>query len=912
MKTTVKKKSNDALRTGLGRSRWPARLLSLTVLGAMAVQGQTIIQEFYLPMPEEQIYTVFDKHQTYLSPVDMMSVFSIVVTTPNTQITYDQWEGGYEADIDSPADATTQVWGDNNDANGICPGFVNDPDGLAAGTVITLSNRIPQTGPRNPADIYYDAGDRIGATKAITVARICYEPDGREAAQSVVVEVLSTLDHGLNYIAPVGIDDPASYNYMFYNADLMVMADEDNTAVEVDRDGPGPIVAFTTNINRGATGAFLVESISKGATVQADKPLQVHMVTGRFTGDYEARSYVLRPAELWSNKYIIPVGTMNTNYPSLVYLFNTNASPLTVNYTDQTESGSIVVPGGNGLASHTLALNSGTLLESVGGSPFFAICTMDTGLTVLSGAEYDWGFAPIPYGDLTTEAVCGWGPGAITNGSPGETGTENANPVWITAPSTTTLYVDFLGDKLGPLTDPNGDHYDTNFVVSALQAKAIYDPSRPDQTGMRIYTVDDTVIAGVWGEDASVAEAGPPYVDMGYALAPFPVVTIIKTSALVPELDTEPIGALNVGDTIEYTVRVTNRGALPLGNLLVLDTFAIQLTYVNNSTYFNGTPVPDDIPTPPFFFETPFPLDENPDLFGTGSRGVTITSLPRDGIADFVYRARIRSPGSIVNVGSAEEGPEPITSTNTISSVSTVSIGAEDVVVLEGDSGTTNLEFTVVLSDLRTDGDVLVEFFTSDGTNSPADAGIDYIPTNGMLRIPAGQTNATIIVKGIGDTDLELDETLFLTLTNVTFETADPEASGVVVGRDQGTGTIVNDDSQLFHQVDWMYNPRRDSWYGTLTLSNHTLSAESITTSVWYEVKSNAMHRLRFPDGPDPATGPDWYYLDVSSNFNAAVTSVGNGDLLLDPGESVVCCTIEDKTLELWGRGAVMDGGTNL
>ena len=111
-----------------------------------------------------------------------------------------------------------------------------------------------------------------------------------------------------------------------------------------------------------------------------------------------------------------------------------------------------------------------------------------------------------------------------------------------------------------------------------------------------------------------------------------------------------------------------------------------------------------------------------------------------------------------------------------------------DANVAEGDSGTSDLVFTVTLSALS-DSDVSVDFATSD--NSPAEgsatADSDYTAIgNTTLVIPAGDTSGTITVSVTGDTTVESDETLTLTLSNPT---------GATLGAAVATGTINNDDS---------------------------------------------------------------------------------------------------------------------
>ena len=110
-----------------------------SLVAAQSVWAVNLVQEFYLPMPEQQIYQANSAIVAGTGATNF-STFSIVVTGSGTVIYYDQWEDGYETDLAHPAQSTTQVWGDGNDANGIPPGFTHDPVSFTNGTVLTLRN----------------------------------------------------------------------------------------------------------------------------------------------------------------------------------------------------------------------------------------------------------------------------------------------------------------------------------------------------------------------------------------------------------------------------------------------------------------------------------------------------------------------------------------------------------------------------------------------------------------------------------------------------------------------------------------------------------------------------------------------------------------------------------------------------
>src|SRR5438105_2344165 len=74
-------------------------------LTAPLAKSATLVQEFYLPMPEAQVYQAESTIQSGISTTQN-SIYSIVVTGNGTQIYYDQWEDGYEVNLNSPTQAT--------------------------------------------------------------------------------------------------------------------------------------------------------------------------------------------------------------------------------------------------------------------------------------------------------------------------------------------------------------------------------------------------------------------------------------------------------------------------------------------------------------------------------------------------------------------------------------------------------------------------------------------------------------------------------------------------------------------------------------------------------------------------------------------------------------------------------------
>jgi len=109
-------------------------------------------------------------------------------------------------------------------------------------------------------------------------------------------------------------------------------------------------------------------------------------------------------------------------------------------------------------------------------------------------------------------------------------------------------------------------------------------------------------------------------------------------------------------------------------------------------------------------------------------------------------------------------------------------ITINDVSVVEGNSGTKTVAFTVSLSTTSTQT-ITVDYSTANGT---ATAGSDYQATSGTLTFNPGDTSKTITVTINGDTLVEPDEMLFVNLTN---------ATNAIISDTQGQGTITNDDA---------------------------------------------------------------------------------------------------------------------
>lgn len=114
-------------------------------------------------------------------------------------------------------------------------------------------------------------------------------------------------------------------------------------------------------------------------------------------------------------------------------------------------------------------------------------------------------------------------------------------------------------------------------------------------------------------------------------------------------------------------------------------------------------------------------------------------------------------------------------------------LSINDMSQAEGNSGTTNMTFTVSLSQPAGAGGVSFNIATQDNTATTANNDYVALSLTGET-IAQGQSSKQYNVTINGDTTVEPNETFFVNVTNVT---------GATVADGQGTGTISNDDFVL-------------------------------------------------------------------------------------------------------------------
>ncbi len=601
--------------------------------GALAAPPPPV-QHFYIPLPEDQIFhalrAIYPGNQScpafgenVTNPIN--TYISISAVSDQTIIYYDHWEDGFEIDVTRPQQATTEIWGDGNNANGAAPGVAGDI--IMADTVIVLENAV-NTGTL-AAVIDFDGGDRVSASNVIAMTRAAWAT-GSSTLLAGALEVYDTNSWGTTFEAPVG--ENVALSQLFEYASISVMAAEDNTTLFVDFDGDGQEDGFTV-IDQGQ--AYHIDGgINAGSRIRATAPVQASLVTGDICSNYESRWFVLFPTERWSNSYYNPVGTPIGD-GTTVFLYNKESTPLSVQW--ETASGAqppiAIGPRNTG---HVVVPNaSGSHFYTADGTPFMAVAAIDSDGPEGVNAKADWGFTLVPERMLTQQIMVGWGPGRdpLSSVRP----TENGSPVWVMpvltngAAGPVNICIDYDGDAVGPQTDSFGTGYDRKVTLNALQSTTIFDPDG-DQTGMILYVCDMPVgsftnykITAAWGQQPDVASADAPGLDLGTTAPPAASFAVGKAAELAVDADGDD--AFSPGDTILYSILIRNTARIPIDNVIIRDETPEHTSYVAESTRFdnNGTitPLPDD------GTGTPMPLDGN---------GVNLGTLPVNGLFTVTFQ----------------------------------------------------------------------------------------------------------------------------------------------------------------------------------------------------------------------------------------------------------------------------------
>lgn len=524
--------------------RYYSTLVALALFGICSgpslAQNPAPVQTFYVPLPEPHMLTVLRELSTGLAantnyyPANPMTRYiGISVIGKGTIIYYDQMENGYEADIANPTsiyDAVTnpsgtQIWGDGDPSNGAPPGIPSDL--LEGGTTIILDGEMNTPGEPTAASPKFNGGDKIASSKAIAITTTVWAGKSK-TLQSDAVEVYDTFSWGTNYRAPVGtnISIPGqSFEYV----KAVIQAGPGGAAVEV-RSTNNTLLA-STNLTEGQS-FFPTNNLSIGTRINADKPVQVDLITGDVAADsgeaYESRWYPLMPTNLWTSSYYTPVSTPSTSRgrgdssdetgtATTVFLYNPGASTINVSYVTRGTSGASSDVSKFVTATNNFTANSRAWTNSPVGdvyAPLVSITATNNGFTNFGAPQGPWiGIIPRgPTNNLSNRVAAAQNGGATgiiivntnnaTNNLTDDLGTLTIPVVGVYSNQNTTIRSTPLGDGWVSVTT-------TNAVVA------------------KYVTTTNDFTSGVWNNSAPGNVYGP-------------LVSITNTNTTVP---TAPEGA---------------------------------------------------------------------------------------------------------------------------------------------------------------------------------------------------------------------------------------------------------------------------------------------------------------------------------------------------------------------------------
>ena len=234
---------------------------------------------------------------------------------------------------------------------------------------------------------------------------------------------------------------------------------------------------------------------------------------------------------------------------------------------------------------------------------------------------------------------------------------------------------------------------------------------------------------------------------------------VFPAQSVDPEISIVGSADITEGGSVSFTVTAT---PAPSANLDV----SVSVTQSGSFTTQTGAQTVTIGATG----STSFAISTDNDTSDEPDGSVTATVDTGSG-----YTVSSSASAATVNVADDDDAPDKQQNT-------TPTITIADASAAEGDS----LTFTVSVSPTHSSA-ITLDYETVDGTAiSHADVD-DYTAASGTVTIPAGDSSATITISTTEDSDIEINDTFTVVLSN--------PPTGVTIGDDTAMGTISNDDT---------------------------------------------------------------------------------------------------------------------
>ena len=271
--------------------------------GAAPGATQQMMHQYFVPFDDRDLRDLLDaSDQCQPSPSTpptavgdfLASNLSITASSDETDVYYDHWEDGYDADPLNPGATTVSLT-------------------LDAGDVEFLTQDIDTSTTPWGSVLYFDGRDRItivGGDVAV-VRSVAPGADSDIGARLAGAwEIEETADWGTRYIIPAGEDWGAGSDFEFTGASVTAL-----------NDGTGLFYNGTLVTTLGVGEVHFVNGVgdgtglSSGDLFTATGPIQVHTFSsfcepaappGQFPW-WSGNGYVLEPEDQWDDDYWSPV-----------------------------------------------------------------------------------------------------------------------------------------------------------------------------------------------------------------------------------------------------------------------------------------------------------------------------------------------------------------------------------------------------------------------------------------------------------------------------------------------------------------------------------------------------------------------------------------------------------------------------
>ena len=192
----------------------------------------------------------------------------------------------------------------------------------------------------------------------------------------------------------------------------------------------------------------------------------------------------------------------------------------------------------------------------------------------------------------------------------------------------------------------------------------------------------------------------------------------------------------------------------------------------------------------------------------------------------------------------------------------TIEMTVSDVSMMEPDSGTEEMTFTVKLSKAVPEGGFASVDYSTAGISAVADE--DFVPTQGTLNFLAGEMEKTIEVLVKGDTAVEPDETFEIALSQVVNAKLVDSAA---------VGTIQNNDSEESSgQVEWSVS----SQWGTGYVASIVITNNGVQSWNDWELEFDSPHQIDSIWGAEIVSHEGTRYRLRALSWNGSVAPSGS------------------------------------